>query len=114
MAAEHGVRAAVVTAIGSLKRAALGFYDGRKREYKRVEVDRPLELVSCSGIVSVVDGETHVHLHAVVSDVNSLAFGGHVLEGCEVSFTVEGTLLKVKGVKLARARAESDLMLFDA
>lgn len=113
VASERGVRAALVTAIGSLRRAVLGFYDGDKREYRKVEIGRPLELASCSGVVSAVGGEVHIHLHAVASDENGLAVGGHVLEGCEVGFTVEGVLLEVEGVRLARFRAESGLMLLD-
>lgn len=112
-ASEARIKAAVVSAIGSLKRAVLGFYDVERREYRKVEISRPLELISCSGVVSLVGEEVHVHLHAAVSDSSGLSMGGHVLEGCEVGFTVEGVLLEVEGVELRRARAESGLMVLD-
>jgi hypothetical protein len=87
--------------IGSLKEVKLGFY--KERGYKRITVEKPLEIVSCMGNVSVREnGKLVVHAHLVVSDENGKAFGGHLLEGCKVAATAELTLVEAIGVDLKR------------
>lgn len=96
------VKAGFFSLIGSLKRARLGFFDGAK--YQTVEIDKPLEIVSCSGNISLdEEDQVVVHAHIVVSDEKGEAFGGHLLQGCIVSFTAEMVLVVCTQIRLRRA-----------
>jgi hypothetical protein len=99
------VKAGFFFLIGSLKKARLGFFNGQ--EYQAVEIDRPLEIVSCMGNVSL-DEENHVvvHAHMVVSTSQGEAFGGHLLSGCVVSFTAELVLVECAQIPLRRVLDE--------
>ncbi len=99
---ESNVKAGVFILIGSLKKAVLGYYNGR--EYKLTELDGPLEIASCMGNIAVDGkGETVVHPHIVVSNEESKAFGGHLMEGSLVGVTAELVIVEGLDVKLQRA-----------
>jgi hypothetical protein len=96
------VKVGFFSLIGSLKRARLGFFDGVK--YQTVEIDKPLEIVSCVGNISLnEEDQVVVHAHMVVSDEKGEAFGGHLLRGCIVSFTAEMVLVVCTQTRLRRA-----------
>jgi predicted DNA-binding protein with PD1-like motif len=79
--------------IGTVKTAVLGYYENGK--YLPVEKAGPLEIVSCTGNISIKErGELVVHGHMVVSDREAKAYGGHVLPGCLVDATAELVLVK--------------------
>lgn len=96
------VKVGFFSLIGSLKRARLGFFDGVN--YQTVEIDKPLEIVSCVGNISLnEEDQVVVHAHMVVSDEKGEAFGGHLLRGCIVSFTAEMVLVVCTQTRLRRA-----------
>lgn len=82
--AEAGIMEGQVEMIGALRRAVLGFYDQQKREYKTLEFNRPLEIVSGIGSISLKDGKPFAHIHLAVSDEEGKCFGGHLMPGTEV------------------------------
>lgn len=88
------------TLIGTLKKAKLGFY--RDGNYEPIEIEGPLEIVSCIGNVSLKERMPIVHAHIVVSDEKGQAFGGHTLPGCLISVTGELMLVEAMGMKLER------------
>lgn len=99
---ESGIKAGVLFLIGTLKKAVLGYYE--KGEYKTIEFNEPLEIVSCMGNVAVAEnGEPIIHAHIVVSDANGKAFGGHLLRGSIVGVTAELAVIEAVGVHLKRA-----------
>ena len=75
---EHEIQTAVFSLIGSVTRATLGAYDQAQQVYVTFKKDTPLEIISCSGNVSLKDGKPFVHAHAVLSDMNGDTVGGHV------------------------------------
>jgi predicted DNA-binding protein with PD1-like motif len=85
----------IACCVGSLSRARLR---PAARDDALV-LERPLEIVSLSGTLSV-DGP---HLHMAVSDDAGAVTGGHVLEGCRVRTTAELVLAFAEGVRFARA-----------
>jgi len=98
---ESNVKAGLLFLIGSLKEAYLGFY--KEGEYKRIEVEKPLEIASCIGNVSVKEnGELIIHAHMVVSDRSGNSYGGHLLSGCKVAATAELMLIEALEVDLKR------------
>ncbi|MEM3550076.1 MAG: DUF296 domain-containing protein [Candidatus Bathyarchaeia archaeon] len=106
------VKAGVLSVIGTLKRATLGYY--RDGEYTYIHLDSPLEIASCIGNIAVDEsGETVIHAHIVVSNEKGEAFGGHLMKGSNVGATAELTVIEVSGVNLQRAYDEkTKLKLF--
>ncbi len=100
---QYDVRSGVVSIIGAVSRATLGFFDREKREYRSNTFARDLEIVSCTGnIARLDDGTVVVHAHMVVADDEGHCYGGHVMNGCEVSATGEVTIIE-GSVELHRA-----------
>jgi predicted DNA-binding protein with PD1-like motif len=81
----------VVSGLGMIRNAGLSFYVGKGR-YETVPVQDPVELCGLSGNVSRADGETVLHLHAVVARRGGAAMAGH-LSGAEVNVTAEIAVL---------------------
>jgi predicted DNA-binding protein with PD1-like motif len=80
LARRLGIKLAVVTCIGAVRRASLVYYDQERKVYLPPhEYNGPHEIVSCSGNISLKDGKEFAHLHMVLSDVEGRAFGGHVM-----------------------------------
>jgi predicted DNA-binding protein with PD1-like motif len=88
--ASRGIAAGVLSAVGAVKNAELGYYDLAKREYffKKFAEDR--EVASMSGNVALVEGKPFIHAHAVLSAMtDSLdCVGAHIKEA-EVAVTLE-------------------------
>lgn len=79
-ATAESVRAGVVVSgIGMLRRAALGYWNGR--EYSPRNLDEPHELVALHGSIAVTDGAPSIHLHAVLADSHHSATAGHLMQG---------------------------------
>lgn len=101
LAREEGVKAGVLTAIGALQRVRLKYYDQEEKKYMAIEIDEPLELLSCVGNVSTFKGDVMVHCHVVLADRDGRAYGGHLDYGTVV-FSCEVYLTEFKGVELER------------
>jgi predicted DNA-binding protein with PD1-like motif len=100
-AEESGIKAGILTLIGTLKNATLGYYKERKYDY--IRLDGPLEIASCMGNVAVDEkGETMIHAHIVVSDERGEAFGGHLMKDSHVGVTAELMLIEASGVVLQK------------
>ncbi len=86
MVKENNIKAGcVLSVVGSLSKASLRLADG-----KRIKSwDRPFEIVSGTGTVSV----NGCHIHIAISDEDGNVFGGHLREGCVVATTAEIVLL---------------------
>ncbi len=97
---EKGVRAGWLSAIGTLRRAVLGYFDETRREYLHIPVEGFREIASCQGNVSLRDGQPLVHLHIVLSAEDGSTVAGHLLEG--ETFVGEFYLQEVLGPALVR------------
>ena len=64
----------------------------------------PLELLSLSGNISKKDDEVHVHCHITVSSGldDGRAYGGHLIEGCEVFSYGEIIIGEITGLEMKR------------
>lgn len=99
---ENGIETGTLMVIGAVSRARFGFYDQEGREYHFKEVDRHLEIVSCSGNISLLDNQPMVHAHIVLADEDGNTVGGHLAEGT-VIFAGEAYIRELKGEKLVRS-----------
>jgi len=100
LAKNTGIEAGIITAIGALKRAKLGYYDQRSQEYREIRIDSPHEMASCMGNISSKDGEPFTHVHVVLADEMGNTKAGHLLEG--IVFVAEVHLHQLEGPKLER------------
>jgi predicted DNA-binding protein with PD1-like motif len=100
LAKNRGIQAASFAAIGALKRARLGYYDQKNHEYCEMKIDSPHEVASCTGNISLRDGEPFVHAHVVLADEAGNTKAGHLLEG--IVFAAEVHLRQLEGPELER------------
>jgi predicted DNA-binding protein with PD1-like motif len=100
LAKSNGIEAGSFTAIGALKRATLGYYDQKNHEYREIKIDSPHEMASCTGNISLKDGEPFAHVHVVLADERGNTRAGHLLEG--TVFAAEVHLRQLEGPRLER------------
>ena len=94
------VKMAAFTVVGAVKRAKLAYYDQVKHEYQQIKLDKPLEITSCVGNLSLKDGKPFVHAHAVLADAAGKTYGGHLINA--TIFAAELHLQELLGKKLER------------
>ena len=80
--------------------ATLGTYDPRKGKYLQKTLKGDLEILSCTGNVSLKEGQPFAHLHAVMGDKRLRAFGGHLF--ASKVFAAEVFLTEPRGPALVR------------
>lgn len=101
----HAIRAAVVlSGIGMLRRATLGYWTGEA--YSPVEVTEPHELVALHGSIAEADGAPSLHLHAALGGPDHRLIGGHVLRAT-VGILAEVALDEFPGKVFGRPLDES-------
>jgi predicted DNA-binding protein with PD1-like motif len=105
LCAEHDVRAAWVSAIGAVKRAAFAYYEQDERRYLELGSTEHHESTGCFGNISIRDDRPLLHAHATFASRSGAAVGGHLLRGCEV-FAAEVTIREMTGVELIRTPDE--------
>ncbi len=76
--AQNSIQTGVFSIIGSVMSATLGSYDQNQQVYVTFKKDEPLEIVHCTGNVSLKDGKIAMHAHAVLADMNGQTIGGHI------------------------------------
>jgi len=98
---KNNIKAGLVLAVGALKNAKVSFYDQVKRKYLVKAINRPLELLSCLGNVSLRDGRPFIHAHITVADKAGRVYGGH-LEPGSIVFACECAIMEATGELLNR------------
>jgi uncharacterized protein len=100
LALVEGIQTGVFSALGALTQAKLAFYDQESHEYEELLVTEPVELVSCTGNISIRDGKPFVHAHAVLAGSEGETWGGHLL--CGKIFAAELYLVELSGNPMVR------------
>jgi len=103
--AERDVRAAWVSVVGAVRRAAFAYYEQDERRYLELGSDTHHEITGFVGNVSLRDGRPFLHAHATFCDRDGSAVGGHLLRGCEV-WAAEITIREMTDVELIRTPDE--------
>ena len=99
--ASQGIRnGAVVSGVGTLKTCRMHYIEhtGFPPQDRIFTLNKPLELVSVSGLIA--DGEPHLHI--VVSCGQDEVYGGHLEAGNEVLYLAEIAILVFNELKLER------------
>ncbi len=100
------VTAGVFWAIGAVRKAAVSYYDQTEKKYVKHRIDKPLEILSCTGNVSELEGKRVIHAHVALADRDGKAYGGHLERGTEV-FSGEIFLIETRGSPLTRGYDET-------
>lgn len=112
-AGAKSLKASHFTAIGAFQRATLGFFEREKNDYKRIEINEQVEVLSLVGDIALKeDGQPQVHAHCVVGSRDGNARGGHLLEGY-VWPTLEVIVVESPGYLRRKFDEETGLALID-
>ncbi len=101
---DKGVRAGFVNIIGALSTLKIGYFKQDSKEYiflDDVKIDSPLEIVSCTGNISIKDAKPFSHLHIIGSDRDGRCIGGHLMPGTKI-FAAEFFIKEITGTDLVR------------
>jgi len=75
---ENSVQMAAFSLIGAVSSATIGAYDQKQQVYVTFREEGSLEIVTCTGNISLKDGSPMVHAHIVVCDEQGKTMGGHL------------------------------------
>ena len=81
---ENFIQTGVFSVIGAVTSVTLGAYDQNQQVYVTEKKVEPLEIVHCTGNVSLKDGKVTVHAHAVLADQSGHTTGGHLFSETRV------------------------------
>ncbi|ADU62916.1 MAG: DNA-binding protein [Pseudodesulfovibrio sp.] len=98
---ENGITRGSIQVIGAMEQARLGYYHQDARKYETHAIDHHVEILAGIGNVSLLDGETFVHLHLTLSDAACQCLGGHAMEG-NIIFAAEAIITEIPGEALNR------------
>ncbi len=99
-AKDKKIKMGVFTALGSVKKATLAYYDPKKKIYQKISIDKPLEIVNVFGNISLKNRKTFSHAHAILSDPSGKTYGGHLLRA--TIFAAEAYIQELIGGVLER------------
>lgn len=99
---ETAVSMATFSAIGAVTSVTLGAYDQKQQVYVTWSQEAPFEIASCTGNVSLKDGNPMVHAHIVLADMHGKTLGGHLFSDT-ILFAGEIDLLELTGEPMKRA-----------
>ena len=111
-AEQYHVTSAHFTAIGAVNGATLGWFDPRRKMYKKIPVNGQHELIGMSGDIALYKGKPVVHTHMVLGSPDGTTFGGHVLDA-NVSPTLEVMVTDDPVTMQKRFDPATDLTLID-
>ena len=77
-AEDANIEAGWFVGLGAVKEAELWYYDQSVGKYEPFDVNEPMEVASCMGNLSLLDGAVFAHTHAVLSDPAGRSVAGHL------------------------------------
>jgi len=109
-AEKYHVTSAHFTAIGAVDGTILGWFDPKRKMYKKILIQGQHEVIGMSGDIALYQGKPVVHTHMVVGSPDGTTRGGHLLSAY-VSPTLE-VMLTVDSIAMhKRFDPETDLTL---
>ncbi len=96
------IQMATFSVIGAVSSATLGAYDQKQQVYATFTQEEPLEIVSCTGNVSLLDQDSIVHAHIILANLEGKTIGGHVFSET-IIYAAEIDLQELTGNTLERA-----------
>jgi predicted DNA-binding protein with PD1-like motif len=96
---------ATFSLIGAVSSYTIGAYDQKQQVYVTEKEKANLEIVTCAGNISLMDGKPFVHAHIVLGDEKGNTMGGHLFSET-IIFAGEISLQELKGKPLERTYDE--------
>jgi len=90
-----------IEGIGAVQCATIGYYNQQQKEYIWNKINRPMEVLSLKGNISIKDNQSFVHAHVVLGDSKGEVYGGHLNQGTIV-FAFEYIIIPFEGEQLIR------------
>lgn len=115
LAMAQSLDAAHFTGLGAFRTVTVGWFDLEARDYRRIEVDQQVEILSLVGDITDADIDTDepkVHAHVVLGRSDGTTLGGHLLEG-EVRPTLEVVITETRAELRRRHDPDTGLALID-
>lgn len=101
-----------LTGLGAVEEVTLGVFNREKFAYEKQTYTGDMEIASCVGNISTMEGKTYLHVHMVVGNVTEgICHAGH-LNRAVVSLTGEFILHKIEGTVEREYSPEVGLNLF--
>ncbi len=100
---KHKISIGEVHGIGAVSRSAILYYNQQTKEYEKIAIDEPMEMLSLAGNISIRDHDPYPHLHIVLGDRTGRTFGGR-LAGGTIVFAAEIVIREYEGERLYRER----------
>jgi predicted DNA-binding protein with PD1-like motif len=79
-AVENVVSSSYITAVGAFSGVTLGYFDRDRKDYKRIQVDEQVEVLSLLGDITIENGKPKVHARTIVGKSDGSTHGGHVIK----------------------------------
>ena len=98
---ENHITLGRIVGLGAVQRANVGYFDQEDRNYRFIAMDRPLEITSLVGNVSLKENSPFIHAHVTLGDEEGRGFGGHLGEG-NIVWAFEFTLEEYAGATFER------------
>ncbi|MEM0011174.1 MAG: DNA-binding protein [Candidatus Bathyarchaeia archaeon] len=112
LARKLGVKTGIFMLLGALKNATLLYYIQSEKKYTKLTFDFPLEIVSGSGNIAVMNDDLIIHAHIVLADKEGKCYGGHLTEGSRV-FSCEVYLRELSPTIQRKYDVTTGLNLYD-
>lgn len=81
---DNQVKCGIVSVVGSVSNATIGYYDQAKKKFEKSLFDEELELLNLTGNVSIQDNRPMVHAHVTLADKDHTVIGGHLFPGTKI------------------------------
>jgi predicted DNA-binding protein with PD1-like motif len=109
---DNNLSAGRITAAGAFSSTTLGYFYWNRKEYEKIWIDEPVEVLALTGDIALQNGEPRIQLRAVVGKLDGSAHGGHVLVA-HVKPTLEVILTELPPYMKRSFDPDSGLPLID-
>ena len=99
---ENSIQMATFSMIGAVSSFTIGAYDQQQQVYVTFSRKTPLEIITCTGNVSIKDKKSFVHAHIVLGDEQGKTIGGHLFSD-SIIFAGEIELQELIGKPMERS-----------
>lgn len=91
------IKLGTVMGIGAVNKVTLGVFNSVDKKYESTTYTGDMEISSCTGNISTMDGKPYLHIHMVVGNTTkNLCYAGHLNNGL-ISLTGEFYIHKIDG-----------------
>jgi uncharacterized protein len=104
------LKASQFTAIGAFSKVQIGYFDIAVKDYKKIDVDEQVEVLTLNGDITLFEGKPKIHAHVVLGRSDGSVAGGHLLQAT-VNPTLEIILNESPGYLERRIDKETGLPL---